>query len=124
MATDKLAQAERAARTAYQGFLINVPKSDLKARVTSLLARVGSSQDNPIRISASALSGAIAGQNPQEAFEVVDIVSSLTAESIDSRLKSAFPQANDFIVLAASPDENALPGACVITKPREAACCK
>jgi len=122
--TDKLAQAEEVARNAYQDFLAKGPEGDLKARVAPILANVRAGQNNPVRISASAMSGAIAGQDPGVALKVVDIVSTLTAASVDARLKSAFPQPDDFIVLATSPDENALPGACVITKPREAVRCK
>jgi hypothetical protein len=51
------------------------------------------------------------------------VVGNLTEERLRARLKKAFPPAKGFITVAISPKKDALPGACVIGKPAEAARC-
>lgn len=43
--------------------------------------------------------------------------------TVEVRLRSVFPAASDLIVVVASPDKNILPGACVITDPKDAENC-
>lgn len=124
VATDRLGQAERVVRKAYQGFLTTPSEGDLKARVAPLLAGLRANQNNPTRISASAMFATLDGRDPGSALKLAGIARSLTPAVIGNRLKSAFPRADDFIILATSPDKNALPGACVISKPRDAVRCK
>lgn len=52
-----------------------------------------------------------------------DLIGSVTAADIARRLAD-YPRASDFLVIAVSPDANALPGACVITAPEQAVNCK
>lgn len=45
-----------------------------------------------------------------------ETIDSITAQDVRERLNSVFPSGSDLIVVAASSDATALPGACVITK--------
>ncbi len=124
VATDRLAQAEGVVRTAYQGFLTTPPEDDLKARIAPVLAGLRANRSNPVKISANAMLAALDGEDPAIMLKLADVVGGLTTATIVSRLKSAFPRADGFVVLATSPDKNALPGACVISEPRGAARCR
>jgi hypothetical protein len=57
-------------------------------------------------------------------LDITPVFESVTADSLKARLQSSFPQSDDFIVIAVSPDSNALPGACVVSKPSEVVGCR
>jgi len=64
------------------------------------------------------------GQDPTIAPTLGDSLRAITADQITARLLSAFPAADRLTVIAASPNQDAFPGACVITAIAEAANCR
>jgi hypothetical protein len=63
------------------------------------------------------------GQDPGLALDLGSMLAKVTEETIATRAATAFPPADALIVIAISPDATALPDACVITTPAEAAAC-
>jgi len=63
------------------------------------------------------------GQDVKMAPKLGDVIRQITIDDVQMRLRSAFPKADDLIVIVASPDADALPGACVITQILQAATC-
>ena len=63
------------------------------------------------------------GQDVTMAPKLGDVIRQITIDDVQMRLRSAFPKADDLIVIVASPDADALPGACVITQILQAAAC-
>ena len=120
---DKLTEAEHVVREAYMGFLENGPSGSLADRKVHFEAYF------------STLAEFVADQARYELLSILDgfaqgrslalskDLSAVSEASVDTRLAEAFPTADNFIVIAVSPDTSALPGACVITSPREATDC-
>ena len=122
--TGKLAQAETIVRTAYSEFL-NAPKiGDLSARKEPFKANGEQTATLPGAASFSALMAILDGQDPNLALTLPSLLDKVTDATVRARAASAFPKAESLIVLAVSPDASALPGACVITSPAEAANCR
>lgn len=62
-------------------------------------------------------------RSPDEAPKLGESIETVLAKDVHARLSADFPDINDLFVVAASPDANALPGACVITDIRQVAQC-
>ena len=122
--TDKLAEAEQAVRKAYAAFRKNGPAGKLDALKARLLANSRAAQQSPLRLAHSELQGALDGFAPGSSLKVSEAIKALTKERLLAHLKQAFPKAEDFLVIAVSPKKNALPGACVITRPEHAHRCR
>ena len=56
------------------------------------------------------------GHDPQAAPNLANLIAETSEEDIREHLATAYPSANDLLIFAVSPDENALPNACVITR--------
>lgn len=122
--TAKLAQAETIVRTSYSEFL-NAPRmGDLTARKEPFKANGEQTASLPGAASFSALVAILDGQDPNMALTLSALLDKVNDETVASRASSAFPKAEALIILAVSPDASALPGACVITTPAEAANCR
>jgi len=74
-------------------------------------------------MSNSALMAKLNGMDPARSLDFLDELESISQRTLSRWLQTAFPSVNDFIVLVDSPDETALPDACVITVPKEALSC-
>lgn len=59
---------------------------------------------------------ALDSRDPSDASRLGELLESVTTQDVQKRLASAFPVGADLIVVAASPDASALPGACVVTE--------
>ena len=59
---------------------------------------------------------ALDGRDTHDTPRLGDVLESITAQDVQERLASVYPPSANLIVIAASPDASALPGACVITK--------
>ena len=66
---------------------------------------------------------ALDGRDPDDAPRLSELLAAITAKDVKERLISVFPQSNNLIVVAASPDVDALPGACVITQIKQVTQC-
>jgi predicted Zn-dependent peptidase len=121
--TAKLPEAEGIVRQAYANFLKSPRMGDLAARKSPFEANVKEAAKDPMAASFSALMALLDGQNPDIALTLPSLLEKVTDATVQSRAASAFPAVDQLIVLAVSPDSAALPGACVITSPAEAASC-
>ena len=65
----------------------------------------------------------IYGMDSSRTLKLLEEIEAITDESIAERVSSAFPKPDDMMVVVDSPDENALPDACVITTPEAALGC-
>lgn len=122
--TGKLAEAETIVSAAYSEFL-TVPKmGDLTARKEPFKVNGEKTATLPGAASFSALMALLDGQDANLALTLPSLLDKVTDATVQARAASAFPKAETLIVLAVSPDGSALPGACVITSPAEAANCR
>jgi len=120
----KLAAVEQAVRKAYADFRKSGPSGDLARRKAPLKARLQKLPTLSMAIARSELQSALDGYQPGAVLKLVDDLDAVTEDDLRKRLANAFPAADDFIVIAVSPNKNALPGACVISEPRQAADCR
>ncbi len=121
--TVKLADVERAVRAAYAAFRQSGPSGDLKARKAPLEASFAEMSDFVIDQARSELQSALDGFEAGRSLRLVHELSAVTQGGLMGRLSRDFPDPEDFIVVAVSPDAGALRGACVIPTPAEAAKC-
>jgi zinc protease len=122
--TAKLGEAETIVRTAYSEFLTAPKMGDLTARKEPFKANGEQTATLPGAASFSALMAILDGQDANLALTLPSLLDKVTDATVQARAASAFPKAETLIVLAVSPDASALPGACVITSPAEAANCR
>ncbi len=120
----KLAAVEQAVRKAYADFRKSGPSGNLARRKAPLKANFQKLPTLSMAIARTELQTALDGFPPGRALKIVEDLDALTKDDLRKRLASAFPAADDFIVIAVSPDKNALPGVCVISEPRQAADCR
>ena len=119
--TNQVAETEAVVREAYATFRANGLEGDLADRKAPLASRFSELADVVAVQANSALESALDGypaeRSPKDELEAV------TEASLNERLNTAFPSMDEFIVIAVSPDAEALPEACVIMTPREAVDC-
>jgi zinc protease len=120
--TAKLGEAESVVRAAYADFRKSGPAGDLSERKTVFASGFESNKKNPAARALTALLAMLDGMDP--ATDPKAMLDKVTQASIQARLDKVYPPADGFVVLAVSPDANALPGACVIKTPAEAAGCR
>lgn len=121
--TAKLADVERVVRDAYAAFQQSGLPGDLDARKAPLAANFTEIQGFVVDQARSELQSALDGHEAGRSLHLTTELQAVTGATLMDRLSSAFPQAEDFIVVAVSPDADALPGACVIRTPSEATDC-
>ena len=79
---------------------------------------------DPIAASFPAMAVLLDGQDFYLALTLPAVLDKVTDAKLGSCAASAFPVADQLIVLAVRPDAAALPGACVISSPAKAANCR
>ncbi|MBK5933388.1 putative Zn-dependent peptidase [Rhodovulum imhoffii] len=121
--TAKLADAEQVVRDAYADFRQSGPSGELGPRKAPLAANFAELPDFVVDQARSELQSALDGFETGRSLRLTDELQAVTEGALMDRLSSALPQAQDFIVIAVSPDADALPGACVIRTPSAAADC-
>lgn len=121
--TEKLAQAEKVVREAYARFITEGPQGPLAERKTSFEQHFEEMPEYVVDQARSELQSALDGHSVGRSLELTTELAAVTKDSIADRLNTALPASDDLLVIAVSPDATALPGACVITTPREAADC-
>lgn len=122
--TGKLGEAEGVVRTAYEEFTEKAVMSEVLARKSAFEGHAEQTAKDPVSASFSAMMALLDGQDPNLALTLPSVLSSVSEESLQTRVEAAFPSADALIVLAVSPDATALPGACVIRDPAEAVRCR
>ncbi|MEM5502693.1 insulinase family protein [Ahrensia kielensis] len=121
--TEKLADVESIVRQTYRTFRQTGLNDDLVARKAVYKETFATLADFIIDQARSELQSALDGFKAGRTLELVAELESATNESINDRLKNDYPDVDDWIVIAVSPDVNALPDACVITQPQDATEC-
>lgn len=122
--TAKLARTEQAVRAAYDKLRREGSAEGIEALRSPFAVNARANATIPAVLSMSALYAMLDGDGPEVALETARSVEAVTAQSVADRLQRAWPTAGDFIVVAVSPDADALPGACVIRSPEQAAACR
>ena len=121
--TEKLAEAADLVRTTYESFRA---APDLTGLDDLRRGMAEGTAQNVLYVDVAArtmLELALDGRSPGDAPRLGELLENVTAQDIQDRLASVFPSGDNFIVIAASPDASALPGACVITKIEQVAQC-
>lgn len=121
--TAKLADVEHVVREAYAAFRQSGPSGELAERKAPLAANFDELPDFVVDQARSELQSALDGLEAGISLRLGDELGSVTDSTLMDRLSSAFPEAEDFILIAVSPDPDALPDACVIRTPSDAADC-
>ena len=121
--TSKLTAAEKTVSEAYTAFLEEGLPGDLDALKAPILSIIEENQSFVDTLSAAVIQSNLDGHDPREALEFDERMGSVTSETVRERLDASYPSADDFIVIAVSSDADALPGACVISHPIDAADC-
>lgn len=114
--TAKLAQTSDLMRATYETYRSGSDLSglqDLRRQIAN-----GAAQNvRYVNVAArTILELALDGRNPGDAPRLGKLLETITQKDVQERLASVFPQGGNLIVVAASPDANALPGACVIAE--------
>lgn len=76
-------------------------------------------RNDPVTLSLAALKAVLRGHDVSELLERRARAENLSPDMIRDRVWNDYPDANDLLVVVASPDADALPGACVIKAPKE-----
>lgn len=122
--TAKVAEAERVIRQAYASFLEAGPYNNLEKRKGALQESLQEVLKDTGATANSALMGKLGGKDTATILSELASFETLTVEDLQQRLSEGFPKADDLIVVATSPDADALADACVITEPEQAAACE
>jgi zinc protease len=121
--TSKMAETEKVVRQAYHAFHQSGVKSDVSFLKTPYLEHFAGMKSKPEAVSYAALQALLDNQPASRALTFRNELDAITADKLNARLTRSFPKVGDFVLFAISPDANALPGACVISKPEEAVNC-
>lgn len=119
--TNQMAEAEALVREAYTSFRQDGLKGELADHKAPLEAYLSDVDDLVAVQAGSALESALDGYPVKRSLK--EELEAVTETSLNERLDTAFPRVDEFIVIAVSPDVDALPEACVIMTPREALEC-
>jgi len=92
-------------------------------KIVYFLWKVEHIYQNVSMLASSAMQSKLDGFNNQRILTLFDELQAVSDKTIKDRLASAYPKADELIVLVSSPDKNALADACVITQPQQAKDC-
>lgn len=121
--TEKIAEAADLVRSTYESFRA---APDLTGFDDLRRAMAEGTAQNVLYVDVAArtmLEFALDARDPSDAPRMGELLESVTAQDVQKRLATVFPSGDDLIVIAASPDATALPGACVITEIEQVAQC-
>lgn len=122
--TAKLAAAEAALRNRYAKFLADAGPLHIDEAKARLLSDLVAAQDDPGKAVDQAFAAWSTHRDLSMLTDPSGFLAGLDAQSVASRLRQAFPRAEGLVVIAVSPDAGALPAACLITAPEQAAACR
>lgn len=121
--TSKVAEAEKTIREVYADFRampsiteLSKVKKEYENDFKEHLKDTGS-------VAITAMISKIQGMDPARTLNLQSELDAVTLETLEQRLKDAFPKVDEFVVVLSSADENALPDACVITAAKDALDC-
>ena len=122
--TAKLAETELAVRKAYAEYLLSGPSGDLGLWKAPFAENSDKLKQSPDSLASTALSSMLDNQPASRSLNLGNELKAVTAETLNARLKQAFPKPDGFLMIAISPDANALPGACVVESIQEVSKCQ
>ncbi|WP_404405732.1 M16 family metallopeptidase [Pelagibacterium halotolerans] len=122
--TERLADAESVVREAYAAFRENGPTGSISDRKAILEENLTEMSEFVFDQAYAELQSALDGFEPGRSLRLHEELAAVSEESILARLAADYPQDGAFLVVAVSPDADALPGACVISAPEEAVDCR
>jgi hypothetical protein len=121
--TEKLAEAADLIRTTYESYRM-APNltgfDDLRRGMAEGTAKNVQYVDV---VATTMLELALDARDPSDAPRLGELLESITAREVQERLTTAFPSGDNLLIVAASPDASALPGACVITNIEQVSQC-
>lgn len=121
---DKVAQAEAIIREAYDTFRAEGLSGSLEDRKAPFAANFADLSDFVVDQARSELQSALDNYAPGRSLALSNELEAVSDATVSARLTDAFPMADDFLVIAVSPDPAALPDACVIEEPGQAQFCQ
>lgn len=121
--TSKIADAEKTIRKSYAEFRANPSIEELPKRKKKYEIEFKEDLKDTGSVAYDAMISKIRGMNPARALNLQAELDAVTVQSLEQRVKSAFPQSEEFIVVLSSADESALPDACVIKVAKDALDC-
>lgn len=119
----KLADAVDVVRSAYAGFHMAGPDGDIADLVAPYREAFAQNQGYVVDQGRMELETALDGYPTGHSLSLVALADALTLTDLRDRLQTHWPQPEDFVIMAVSPDATALPGACVIARPEDAQDC-
>ncbi|MGP9791315.1 M16 family metallopeptidase [Roseinatronobacter sp. NSM] len=119
----KLADAVDVVRDAYAGFRTAGPAGDINDHIAPLRASFEQTRNYVMNQGRMELETTLDGFATGHSLTMLEMLNSLTMSDLRNRLQGHWPRAQDFVIMAVSPDADALPGACVITRAQDAKDC-
>lgn len=124
MEAHKLAAAEETLRKGYAAFRDGDGPGDFEKLKPFTLQTMRDRVEEPAGAAAEVIYTLETGQNLDVVSAPEKVLDAVTPSSLKARMERLLPPPEALTVLAVSPDRDALPGACVITRPEQAAQCK
>ena len=122
--TEQTGPAVEAVLNTYRQMATQPPALPELQRWTGQLgANLTALQNDPVNRAGAMLESMLDGNNPMVILKLDAMLEKVTPESVQQRFASAYPAAENLIFVAISPDANALPGACVISQPKDVLSC-
>lgn len=104
-------------------FVTPVPPGTMARWKTGIGAQLQQAETDPASRSTAMIEAMHDKVDPLRVLQLQDMLAKSTPESVQARVKARYTPADALLIIAVSPDANALPGACVITDPAEAVNC-
>jgi predicted Zn-dependent peptidase len=119
----RLAAVVDAALRAYESFRAEGAIGDFASRRARVEAIFAGIETDVGRVALAELQSALDGFPTGRALEFAEEIASIDARAVEARLRAEYPASDAMLVVAITPDADALEGACVIAAPRQAADC-
>jgi len=121
--TAKLAEAAEVVLETYEAYRVTPDLTDFN-EMRDGIAHATAQNVQFVDVAArTILELALDGRSAADAPRLGVVIESIMAVELKERLLSIFPSRSDLIIVAASPDASALPGACIVTKLEQIAQC-
>lgn len=121
--TSQVAEAEKTILEAYAAFRANPSLEELPKVKKNFEVDFKENLKDTGSVAYDSMFLKLRGMDPARALNLADELDAITIQTLEQRLQDAFPKADEFLVVLSSPDEKALPDACVITVAEDALGC-
>ncbi|WP_170566498.1 M16 family metallopeptidase [Ruegeria atlantica] len=117
------AKAERSIVEAYKDFKLAGANESISIQKDSLEKYVSDLGGFVVDQAQVELQFALNDLPPGSSLKLSGMLSEVSKKTVNNRLHEYFPSHDQFIIVATSPDADALPGACIISTPQDALNC-